>query len=443
MSLTSIQEVVKNDLCTGCGVCTSNSSSTMHWNDNGFLVPTISKDLAEDTIKLCPFNPYPDDKIKDEDKLSEYFFTDKLKMDTHLGRFIDTYVGSSKRHRETSSSGGLATYVFEQLLERKIVEHLFIVKEINGVYQYQWFNNVDQIKSISKTRYFPVTLEKLFKEIDSKKGKVAVSGVACFIKAIRLKQYYYPNYEEKIPFLVGLICGGLKSKFFTDYLAQSCGVTGEYSRQEYRIKDKNSSASDYSFGAFNELKEFHQMKMNTVGDMWGSGLFKANACEYCSDVTTELADISLGDAWLHPYSQEGLGYNMIVTRSEIANQIIKEGILNEELAVKAIPKSQVIASQSGGFNHKHKALFYRYTKAQKSNTMTPYVRKRIFERIPFEFKRVQNMRLKTRKESFNLWRASYNSTAFDYQMNVLKNKLKTTTIFYHRIQKLKNIFNIK
>jgi coenzyme F420 hydrogenase subunit beta len=30
--------------------------------------------------------------------------------------------------------------------------------------------------------------------------------------------------------------------------------------------------------------------------MCASGLFKANACDYCDDVTTELVDISLGDA---------------------------------------------------------------------------------------------------------------------------------------------------
>lgn len=87
----------------------------------------------------------------------------------------------------------------------------------------------------------------MFREIDDKKGKVAVSGVACFIKAIRLKQYYKPEYKEKIPFLVGIICGGLKSSFFTDYLAQKTGIKGRYTKQDYRIIDVNSLSSDYAF----------------------------------------------------------------------------------------------------------------------------------------------------------------------------------------------------
>src|SRR5690606_7012158 len=153
------------------------------------------------------------------------------------------------------------TYVFEQLLKQEVVKHLFIVKEVNGTYQYQWFSNFQQIKMISKTRYIPVTLDNLFKEIDAKDGKIAVSGVACFVKAIRLKQHYHPQYIEKIPFVIGIICGGLKSKFFTDYLAQKSGIDSEYYKQEYRIKDINSQASDYSFGAYDNNQEFHKLKM--------------------------------------------------------------------------------------------------------------------------------------------------------------------------------------
>ena len=56
-------------------------------------------------------------------------------------------------------------------------------------------------------------------------GKVAIVGVACFIKAIRLAQFYNPLLKDKIPFLVGIICGGVKSRFFTEYLAFKAGVT--------------------------------------------------------------------------------------------------------------------------------------------------------------------------------------------------------------------------
>ena len=75
-----------------------------------------------------------------------------------------------------------------------------------------------------------------------------------------MHQEKFPQLKEKIPFLVGIICGGIKSKFFTDYLSQKSGITTNYSKQEYRIKDARSTSSDYSFGAFDILEKFHQMK---------------------------------------------------------------------------------------------------------------------------------------------------------------------------------------
>ncbi len=437
----TIKDIVTNDLCVGCGICTSASkSSKMNWNDEGFLVPILDDSFSENAIKLCPFNPNPEKEVKDEDVLADALFPSSKQKDFKMGRFENTYAGFSNEYRKTSSSGGIATFVFEKLLKDKIVDHLFIVKEINGTYQYQWFDNFVNIKKISKTRYIPVTMEDLFKEIDSKEGKVAVSGVACFIKAIRLKQHYNPQYKEKIPFLVGIICGGLKSRFFTDFLAQSAGIEGKYSKQEYRIKDEKSSASDYSFGAYNSHKEFHQLKMRTVGDMWGTGLFKANACDFCDDVTTELADISLGDAWLPEYNEEGLGNSVIITRSKLADSLITKGIDNNELSVKKVTKEKIIQSQNASFKHRQKALKYRLRKYDYSNLEK---RKRFLDNIPFEFKVVQEMRRKTRKNSLVFWKNNKTVTVFVKKMALDLKKLAKKTKYYHYIQSIKRKLKLK
>jgi coenzyme F420-reducing hydrogenase beta subunit len=415
----------------------------MIWNEYGFQVPELDDSFNETAIKVCPFNPAPEEEVRDEDKLANIFLNEARNTDERIGKFENTYVGYSNANREKSSSGGVATYIFEQLLQQKVVDHLFIVKEVNGSYAYQWFNEVGQILEISKTRYIPVTLESLFKEIDNKQGKVAVSGVACFIKAIRLKQYYKPEYKEKIPFLVGIICGGLKSSFFSDYLAQKSGIKGEYSKQEYRIKDPNSRALDYSFGAFDKDKEFHQMKMKTVGDMWGTGLFKANACDFCDDVTTELAEISLGDAWLQPYSKDGLGTSVIVTRCNLADKLIKSGIAKHELTVEELNLATFKASQAGSFKHRQMGQAFRLSKINKSNSFTPFKRRRMLAAIPFEFKIVQSQRMKIREKSLEIWKDFPTATQFEKEIAPDKKSLIQKTRWYHRIQNLKRKLGLK
>jgi coenzyme F420 hydrogenase subunit beta len=443
----TIDDIVNQDLCTGCGICVSESpeSLKMEWDKYGFFKPRkiIKAALDYEAIKVCPFNPCPDKEVEDEDKLANIFLNEATYNDKKIGRFENTYVGYANKYRKTSSSGGIATYVFTKLLEAKVVDYLFIVKEINGSYGYQLFNKIEEIVKISKTRYIPVTLEDLFIKIDEIDGKIAISGVACFIKAIRLKQHYYPELKAKIPFLVGIICGGLKSAFFTDYLAQKAGIEGLYSRSEYRIKDSEKTASDYSYGAFDDKNDFHQIKMSRVGDMWGTGLFKSNACDFCDDVTTELADISLGDAWLEPFSNDGSGTSVIISRSKLADSIIQEGIENNNLAVQSLSVETFKLSQKGSFNHRNVGMKYRLDLRIKNGFIIPFKRKRLLVSSPLEFKIVQKYRMEVRDYSLKAWKETQNSDQFDNRMFKIKKKLFDVTLLYHRIQRLKRILKLR
>lgn len=104
--------------------------------------------------------------------------------------------------------------------------------------------------------------------------------------------------------------------------------------------------------------------MREVGDMWGTGLFKANACDFCDDVVTELADISLGDAWLEPYSLDGSGTSVIVTRSPMAELIVQEGMEKSEIVIELISPDTMRASQQGSYNHRHEGLYVRLKEAR-------------------------------------------------------------------------------
>lgn len=437
----SIDLIVKNHLCTGCGVCVSEDQThqaKMIWNNEGFLVPLLGKSSTQDKmVKVCPFAI----QQKDEDELGELFLKQpETQYHDKIGYYYGLYAGYSKQFRETSSSGGIATYVFNALLEQKIVDYLFIVKEVDGQYAYQFFSNVEEITQISKTRYIPVTLEKLFQELSEIDGKVAVSGVACFVKAIRLKQMYDPVLKEKIAFIVGIICGGLKSKYYTDYLAQEAGCKTEYNYAQYRVKNKESYAMDYKFSCIEKSdKKIHMVDMQSLGDMWGTGLFKSNACDFCDDVLTELADISLGDAWIDPYDKNGLGNSIIITRTKIAENLIKNGLNKNLLALDVMNTEKIILSQNGSFNHRHKGLAFRVMKVNKEGKLTPRKRNKhiVNQNILFNF--VQNSRLKTRQKSLDYWLETRNHLKFKIKMKPYLENLKFFTLWNHRLIKLKKI----
>jgi coenzyme F420 hydrogenase subunit beta len=436
-----IDVVVKNNLCIGCGLCTykcTKQSLKMKWSEEGFLIPESDGtcDCDGSCISVCPFNPEPVPEVKNEDELGYLFLQDSNLFNPRIGRYSDIYTGYSIVHRESSSSGGMATFVLLELLERGIVDHVFSVKESisSGVhYEYVVSNSKEELLKSAKTRYFPVTLSDVFSKIEELNGRVAIVGVGCFIKAIRLAQYSDPQLKNKIPFLVGIICGGVKSKFFTEYLSDTAGVQKDScGSPSYRIKDFNTPAGDYSFGCHDKEKNREvQLKMKSVGDMWGSGLFKANACDFCDDVTTELADISLGDAWLSPYDKDGRGTSVIVSRSSIASQILKEGVKSGKLQLENLSIEKFIHSQQGSFNHRQDSIQFRMEKAKKAGFTVPPKRIRTGQYATFDFKIVQFYRMKVRKKSLETWKKNPNSSSFNGLMKNSLLTLKFATKLYH------------
>lgn len=176
--------------------------------------------------------------------------------------------------------------------------------------------------------------------------------------------------------------------------------------------------------------------MRKVGDMWGSGMFKNNACDFCDDVTTELADISLGDAWLNPYNQDGKGTNVMVTRSQLAEELINEGITRKELSIEPLDFSKFLSSQQGSFNHRQKALGYRVKRARKKGLTIP-PKRHDNENISLDFKLVQKQRMRVRKQSLVEWPIVKDSIMFDEVMGPSLEKLQRITKINHYLIAIK------
>ena len=181
--------------------------------------------------------------------------------------------------------------------------------------------------------------------------------------------------------------------------------------------------------------------MRKVGDMWGSGMFKNNACDFCDDVTTELADISLGDAWINPYNKDGKGTNVIVTRTELAERLINDGIIHKELAVDTLEFDHFLSSQQGSFNHRQKALGYRIKLAKRKGFIIP-PKRHDNENISLDFKLVQKQRMAVRKLSLVQWPVSKDSLEFDQTMFKSRENLRKRTRIYHYVRAVKRRLRI-
>lgn len=388
------EKVIKNDYCIGCGSCASidNSPFKIIYNQYGNVVavPKNESDLDISTInvlKICPFS----NQAKNEDKLSAEFLKDTDKEDKNIGRYIKCYAGYSLsgKFREKGSSGGIIKWLASKLLKSKHIDYFIQLSSNDGnspeepLFRYQVFSKAEDIINGSKSSYYPVSLVDMVTHIKENQGQYAITGVPCFIKALRLLSDEDSVLRERLKFTFGIICGGMKSANQSKMIGWQLGVHPDnLIRIDFRRKYSNRPADQKIYQVWSSVDNRERYKdVNKIyGSDYGAGFFKPKACDYCDDVVSELADISVGDAWLNQFTYDPKGTSLIITRNPVLNEILTLGFNDNEIYLTDLSANDAYNAQAGGFRHRRQGLSYRLQKRKVNNEWYP--NKRV---LPGEF----------------------------------------------------------
>jgi coenzyme F420-reducing hydrogenase beta subunit len=339
----------------------------MRWDKNGFLKPHGPRDWLEGKSsafsRQCPFSP----AAQNEDAIASSQFAHAAYSDAAIGRFEAAYVGAAIEtgFRKQGSSGGLTNWVAAELLRTGAVDgvaHVAPVDPATGrFFQYRISRSVDELGAGAKSRYYPIELSAVLREIRTAPGRYAVVGVPCFIKAIRLLQADDATIRERITHTLGLFCGHMKSAAMVESFAWQLGTEIERVRAlDYRVKDETRPANwyrthlDLTDGSSREQDWWHLAD----GD-WGAGFFQNPACDWCDDVVAETADIAFGDAWVEPYSSDGRGTNVVIARTAEMKALLEQGRMIGAIELEPVSADFVIATQAAGLRHRREGLAYR------------------------------------------------------------------------------------
>ncbi len=362
--MTVIANTVKHDLCIGCGLCAAlcpQGILTMEWNRYGEYNPVeVSPCTTECGIclKVCPFT----DSRENEDTIGErlYGAVPEIQHRSETGYYLASYVGYSEEHRAMSSSGGIATWLLEALLAEGIVDHVICVAPTGDpekLFSFQIFDTPEDVRTGAGSAYYPVEMSGVVKKILETPGRYAIIGLPCFIKAIRLAQQRNRKLRERIVVTVGLVCGQLKGRHFTDYIAALAGVQGVVMGVRYRRKSPDQPASNFYFLFTTVDGEQRKIFWNEgIAEAWTNRWFTPRACNYCDDVFAECADVTCMDAWLPEYSRDSRGTSLVVVRSPAVREVLERG---QGIHLDPIPVERVVRSQAGVVRIKRRHLAYR------------------------------------------------------------------------------------
>jgi len=378
--LDNVASIALSNLCTGCGTCSGVcpvDAIEMRILDGVFL-PTISSEKCikcRFCIRCCPVYSL------DLPKLNCDIFG-RQPEDVFLGNYIKCFIGNSNDNiiRFDSSSGGIITTLLIYALEKGIIDGVLLtrMRKTRPLEPEPFIaKSRAEIVSASKSKYCPVPLNQALTEILAKEGRFAVVGLPCHIIGIRKAEAIFKELKQKIVLHLGLFCGHTVNFFGTDVILSKLGVRKEdVISIDYRGKGWPGSMHIRVKDGRELVVQFYR-GWNAYWNIFSPCFFTPWCCLMCEDQFNELADVSVGDAWLPGLVERGLGKSVIIVRTAVAENLFKNVENNGILSVKFISPSLVKQSQAFSLKFKKEQLsgrlsFFRLLGKRTTNIKTKH-----------------------------------------------------------------------
>ncbi len=356
--------IVEKDKCIGCGVCDTICPVNvlkMDFNSIGNYQPFESEgclDKCTLCLDVCPFIEDNDDEYEIARKL--YSNIDNIKYDDSLGYFINTYEIHKQNDSErlASASGGAGNWFQKLLFESNQVDYILTVEandDSDKLFKFSVFNNSNELDKSRGSVYYPTEISEVLDYVMMNNGSYAITALPCYAKAIRLAQSKNHKLKKRIKYIIGLVCGQMKSKYFTEELGEIALGKGELLSVKYRVKQPEKPSSDYAFNFTNiDNKTKSLTWSSSPSKFWTSRMFTPNACNFCTDVFALNADIVLMDAWLPEYTKDYKGHTLVIVRTPEIDDLLKDG---KNASIKEFDYSDVYKSQKNVVLNKNNYVF--------------------------------------------------------------------------------------
>jgi len=348
----NISYVPQNDLCTGCGICFSicpEQSISMQINDKkGIIYPEVDREKCASCgicLNVCPGI----DADFNQDVPKSW-----LSLDYHqnTGYYSSIYLGYSnnKELQFNGASGGIVTAFLLYLLEENLIDGAVVTRmnDSNPLRGEPFIAKTkEEIIMAQKSKYCPVSLGKILKELENQSGNYAVVGLPCHINGIRKIQKHNKDLKDKISFLIGLFCSRTPTFNATLHLLRKKGIApNKISFLEYRGQGHPGFMTiGLNCGKLIRIPHLDY-------DYWGYMFYKffiPPRCFLCPDKLAANADIAMGDNWSHLLRHTS-GSSTIVVREPSCRSIIntmekKYLITLQEIDLYVLLKSQDLESK--------------------------------------------------------------------------------------------------
>jgi len=345
LNRTNITEIVELGLCNGCGTCYSvcpQSAITIKENSRlGILFAETNKEKCVNCSKcvmVCP---------------ATEIISFSLPRSKLIGKYNKLLYGYSLDNnlRYRASSGGIVSTLLRYLIENDIIGGFVLVRPSEKTpFLHEPFisNDINDIYKYAGTRYFPISVNKILKEIKSRKGRFAIIGTPCQIQGISKYEMLDPQIKTKIYIKIGFFCGGAPNLNAYKYYMFAHGIKDKGLKSIYRgVGWPGHNVFEYSNGKKilkpRRPKNFLDRVYHIISFF---PIFAQRRCLLCIDRFSSFADISVGDAWLDRFKNDEKGISLIITRNNKIDEILLKMKKEKYIYFDNISEAELLRSQA-------------------------------------------------------------------------------------------------
>ncbi|MDO4581086.1 MAG: Coenzyme F420 hydrogenase/dehydrogenase, beta subunit C-terminal domain [Bacillota bacterium] len=337
-------KVIKAGLCANCGACQelcpywrSHQGRTLHFFDcdreNGRC------------LAFCPRMPL------DIAALREQFFAAGSVL-PELGPFLGLYLtrAADSSIRANAQHGGTMTALLTLALAEGFIDAAVLTKSQGSLDAAGVLAATEQqIRACAGSSFqIPATLAVLNRELQAGRyHKLGVVGTPCKTLAVykMLSKPYDKDdhHVQNVAMVFGLFCGWGLDWRGLEQLAERHG-----DREQLRHMD--ILPSKYHCLELQEQQACHKVELDEVYP-----LVKEN-CRYCSDLTAEFADVSVGGARSADGWEVDKGWNQLIVRSDKGRRLLDLARAKGVLEFKELPEGNLDKLRRAALGKKRTAI---------------------------------------------------------------------------------------
>ena len=353
----TVGQVTSEGLCTECGTCAGicpHRAIEMHWSLEFGWRPQVYAQLCRDCgtcLDVCPGRGF------DYSAGAWWRDTDaKVLASDFLGPWRSLWFGWATDHdvRYRAASGGLASAILLGALAQNLVDGAIVARPGRDnplAIVPQVARSVAGVVAAQGSKYNMVPMNAALREILEQPGRYAVVGLPCHIQGLRLALRRDPRLRERVVFALGIFCGWSAQPRATALVARRYGIAaGDLAQVRYRGPGWP--------GGLRLTTKGGDVYQRPYPDYWDDDhavlALTPSRCRQCPDGMAELADISVGDAWVRRFVGSS-GVSDLVVRTAVGDALI-ERLGSEHLTLLAANESEILRSQQATHRLKRRVL---------------------------------------------------------------------------------------